>query len=64
MPGVASLDFCCVIQMAGAELGVNNTKASIHPAFYRLSIISAPQPVLSIAADHVRLFMTTVYTIL
>ncbi len=42
LPGLMSLDFCCIIQMVGSEFGVKNMKAWIHPAlsqWFRLVVV-------------------------
>ncbi len=70
-----SLDFCCDIQV-GSEFGVKNMKAWMHPALSQwfngifLALFGPLVPIehclnatayLSIVADHVDPFMTTVY---
>ncbi len=57
-----SLDFCCDIQMVGSEFGVKNMKASIQLAhFVPIEHSLNATAYLSIVADHVHPFMTTVY---
>lgn len=57
-----SLHFCYDIQMAGSQFDLNSMKGRIHPApdqsFSGLGENSTAR--LSIVADHVHTFMTTV----
>ncbi len=75
MPGLMSLDFCCDIQMVGSESG--NMKATVQTGggvmvwgIFSWHTLDPLVPVehrfnatayLSIVADHVHPFMTTVY---
>ncbi len=71
-----SLDFCCDIQMVGSEFAVKNMKAYIHPGgvmvwgIFSWHTLGPLVPIehclnttayLSIVADHIHPFMTTVY---
>jgi len=78
LPCLMSLDFCCDIQMVGSKYGVNNMKAWIYLALYQQGAFSwntlqtllsiehrlNATAFLSIVADHVYAFMTTVYHLL
>ncbi len=84
LPGLMSLDFCCVIQMVESEFDIKNLKTWIYSALsqrFRLVVVvwwgifswhtlGLLVPIehrlnatdyLSIVADHVHPFMTTVY---
>ncbi len=67
LPGLMSLDFCCNIQMEGTEFGGGGAMVCGIFSWHTLSPLESIEhhlnatANLSIVADHVHPFMTTVY---